>query len=224
MFNHLSTISESIGALGWIAVSPAPAPFIKEMSDSGQFFSNRVLKDYKEKYGIFIWVFNFANITWHEFIFYYLKSSKRDQNHVNWVRQWMQILTELQTYVKQTHTTGVAWNSTRQSKTFDASRVGESSSSGATAAAAAPAPPSAGGPPPPPPPPIPNFNDLFAEGPGGNQNQSSQSTHEALFASINQGSDITKTLKKVSDDQKTHKNPNLRAASTVPGAPIVVIF
>lgn len=48
-FNHLSTISESVGALGWIAVSPAPAPYIKEMSDSGQFFSNRVLKDYKEK-------------------------------------------------------------------------------------------------------------------------------------------------------------------------------
>jgi adenylyl cyclase-associated protein len=49
LFNHLSTISESIGALGWIAVSPAPAPYVKEMSDSGQFFSNRVLKDYKEK-------------------------------------------------------------------------------------------------------------------------------------------------------------------------------
>lgn len=49
LFNHLSTISESIGALGWIAVSPAPAPYVKEMSDSGQFFSNRVLKEYKEK-------------------------------------------------------------------------------------------------------------------------------------------------------------------------------
>lgn len=188
LFNHLSTISESIGALGWIAVSPAPAPYVKEMSDSGQFFSNRVLKEYKEK----------------------------DQNHVNWVKQWLQLLSELQAYVKQTHTTGVAWNSTRQSKTFDASRVSTSDSSSSSA----PAPPAAApsGPPPPPPPPMPSFNDLFAEG-GNQQSGGGASTHEALFAEINKGSDITRTLKKVSDDQKTHKNPNLRAANTVPGAP-----
>jgi len=49
LFNHLSTISESVPALGWIAVSPAPGPYVKEMSDAGQFFSNRVLKDFKDK-------------------------------------------------------------------------------------------------------------------------------------------------------------------------------
>jgi adenylyl cyclase-associated protein len=48
-FNHLSAISESIGALGWIAVQPAPCPYVKEMSDAAQFYTNRVLKDYKEK-------------------------------------------------------------------------------------------------------------------------------------------------------------------------------
>jgi adenylyl cyclase-associated protein len=32
----------------------------------------------------------------------------------------------------------------------------------------------------------------------------------ALFADLNKGSDITKGLKKVSDDMKTHKNPGLR--------------
>ena len=48
-FNHLSAISESIGALGWIAVSPAPSPYVKEMNDSAQFYTNRVLKDFKEK-------------------------------------------------------------------------------------------------------------------------------------------------------------------------------
>jgi adenylyl cyclase-associated protein len=48
-FNHLSAISESIGAFGWISVQPAPSPFVKEMSDSAQFYTNRVLKDYKEK-------------------------------------------------------------------------------------------------------------------------------------------------------------------------------
>lgn len=48
-FNHLSAISESIPALGWVAVSPTPAPYIKEMNDAGQFYTNRVLKDWKEK-------------------------------------------------------------------------------------------------------------------------------------------------------------------------------
>ena len=50
LFNHLSAISESIGAFGWISVSPAPSPYVKEMSDAAQFYTNRVLKDYKEKY------------------------------------------------------------------------------------------------------------------------------------------------------------------------------
>lgn len=48
-FNHLSAISESIPALGWVAVAPAPAPYVKEMNDAGQFYTNRVLKDWKEK-------------------------------------------------------------------------------------------------------------------------------------------------------------------------------
>ncbi|XP_013854926.1 adenylyl cyclase-associated protein 1 [Austrofundulus limnaeus] len=38
----------------------------------------------------------------------------------------------------------------------------------------------------------------------------------ALFASINKGADITKGLKHISDDQKTHKNPGLRSQ----GAPV----
>jgi hypothetical protein len=54
----LSAISESIGALGWIAVQPAPAPYIKEMSDSAQFYTNRVLKDFKEKYLLLMCLIN----------------------------------------------------------------------------------------------------------------------------------------------------------------------
>ena len=40
-FNHLSAISESIPALGWVTVAPTPAPFVKEMNDAGQFYTNR---------------------------------------------------------------------------------------------------------------------------------------------------------------------------------------
>jgi adenylyl cyclase-associated protein len=34
---------------------------------------------------------------------------------------------------------------------------------------------------------------------------------------LNKGADITKGLKQVRDDQKTHKNPNLRSSALVPG-------
>nr|CAH7752374.1 unnamed protein product [Callosobruchus chinensis] len=81
-FNHLSAVSESIPALGWVTVSPAPAPYVKEMNDAGQFYTNRVLKDWKEK----------------------------DKTHVEWVKAWIQILTELQAFVKQHHTTGLVWS------------------------------------------------------------------------------------------------------------------
>nr|CAI5849151.1 unnamed protein product [Callosobruchus analis] len=103
-FNHLSAVSESIPALGWVTVSPAPAPYVKEMNDAGQFYTNRVLKDWKEK----------------------------DKTHVEWVKAWIQILTELQAFVKQHHTTGLVW-----------------SGKGAPAVGVPPPPPGAPAPPPP---------------------------------------------------------------------------
>ncbi|CAH0690650.1 unnamed protein product [Chilo suppressalis] len=81
-FNHLSAISESIPALGWVAIAPTPAPYVKEMNDAGQFYTNRVLKDWKEK----------------------------DKRHVEWCRAWVQLLSDLQAYVKQHHTTGLVWS------------------------------------------------------------------------------------------------------------------
>ncbi|XP_055376165.1 adenylyl cyclase-associated protein 1 [Condylostylus longicornis] len=81
-FNHLSAISESIPALGWVCVSPTPGPHVKEMNDAGQFYTNRVLKDWKDK----------------------------DPTHVEWARSWIQTLTELQKYIKQYHTTGLVWS------------------------------------------------------------------------------------------------------------------
>ena len=82
MFNHLSAVSESIPALGWVTVAPTPAPFVKEMKDAGMFYTNRVLKDWKEK----------------------------DSRHSTWVRSWVETLTALQNFVKKYHTTGLMWN------------------------------------------------------------------------------------------------------------------
>ena len=49
LFNHLSTVSEGIPAVGWVAVEPTPVPYVNEMKDSAQFYANRVLKEFKER-------------------------------------------------------------------------------------------------------------------------------------------------------------------------------
>ncbi|VVC93637.1 adenylyl cyclase-associated protein 2 [Leptidea sinapis] len=150
-FNHLSAISESIPALGWVAISPTPAPYVKEMNDAGQFYTNRVLKDWKEK----------------------------DKTHVEWCRTWVQLLSDLQAFVKQYHTTGLVW-------------------SGKGGAPAPPPPPAGGLPPPPPMLPEVDFGNLSVD------------DRSALFAEINQGEAITSSLRKVTSDMQTHKNPQLR--------------
>ncbi|XP_045774643.1 adenylyl cyclase-associated protein 1 isoform X1 [Maniola jurtina] len=148
-FNHLSAISESIPALGWVAVAPTPAPYVKEMNDAGQFYTNRVLKEWKEK----------------------------NKTHVEWCRAWVQLLSDLQAYVKQYHTTGLVWSGK---------------------GAGAPPPPPPGGLPPPPPLPEVDFANMSAD------------DRSALFAEINKGEAITNTLRKVTSDMQTHKNPQLR--------------
>ncbi|KAL0119327.1 hypothetical protein PUN28_009714 [Cardiocondyla obscurior] len=160
-FNHLSAISESIPALGWVAVSPTPAPYVKEMNDAGQFYTNRVLKDWKEK----------------------------DKIHIDWCKAWVQTLTDLQQYVRQHHTTGLVWAKTAASGGIPA------------------------GIPPPPPPSMP-IGDI-------SQMLNASDDRSALFAQINQGEDITKSLKKVTSDMQTHKNPALRSGPAPFKAPTV---
>jgi len=106
---------------------------------------------------------------------------------VEWVRAWIQVLTELQAYVKKHHTTGLVWNA----KGVEAKSIGGGGSGG------------------PPPPPMP-VGDLFADdsssgGAGGDEKSRAQ-----LFAELNKGEDVTKGLRKVTSDMQTHKNPNLR--------------
>lgn len=165
-FNHLSGISEAIPALGWVAVEPTPGPYVKDMQDAGMFYTNRVLKDYKEK----------------------------DQTHVDWTKAWNGTLRDMVTYIKDHHTTGVSWNP----------QGGDAAASKPSAGKGAPPPPPPGPPPPPPP-----AQEPSESGGGGSD------VHAALFAEINRGTAISSGLKKVTDDMKTHKNPALRAGSTV---------
>ncbi|XP_077404114.1 adenylyl cyclase-associated protein 1 isoform X2 [Vanacampus margaritifer] len=167
-FNHLSAVSESVPALGWIAMSPKPGPYVKEMQDAATFYTNRVLKEYRDK----------------------------DKMHIDWVRSYLAIWTELQNYIKQHHTTGLSWSTT-----------GPVASAGAPAA---PASKPGGSAPPPPPPPGPPPPPMDLGGSSGH-GDSDAIERNALFDSINKGSDITKGLRHVQDDEKTHKNPGLRA-------------
>jgi len=98
----------------------------------------------------------------------------------------------LRDYIKAHHKAGPSWN-----------RKGTPAKNGAAPAGIPPPPaPCASIPPPPPP---------CAAAPAA---KSSAPDVSALLKQLNQGSDVTKGLKKVSKDQMTHKNPELRKAHT----------
>ncbi|KAG5368418.1 Adenylyl cyclase-associated protein [Yarrowia sp. C11] len=125
--SHLATVAEGAPLVGWVA-SDLPLPLIGDFKDSAQFYSNRVLKDFKAV----------------------------DPKHVEWVKGFNGIADALQAYVKEFHTTGPSWKV--GGIPVEEAMKNQSSKSGsapAAAPAAAPAPATGGGPPPPPPPPPP---------------------------------------------------------------------
>jgi adenylyl cyclase-associated protein len=81
-FNHLSTLSEGISCLGWVAVSPTPGPFVADARASSEFYSNKILVEFK----------------------------KSNEDQVNWVQAWNNFMKELANYIKKHHTTGLNWN------------------------------------------------------------------------------------------------------------------
>lgn len=78
--SHLATVAEGAPLVGWVA-SDLPLPLIGDFKDSAQFYSNRVLKDFKSV----------------------------DPKHVEWVKGFNGIADALQAYVKEFHTTGPTW-------------------------------------------------------------------------------------------------------------------
>ncbi len=83
LFNHLSTVADGMAVMAWIAIERTPVTFVDEIRESAQFYANRVIKEYKEK----------------------------DVKHVQWARSFLSLLSELKSYVQQTHSTGLGWNS-----------------------------------------------------------------------------------------------------------------
>jgi len=81
-YNHTAAVAGGIAAFNWVFAEPTPAPFVGEMRASGQFYSNKILKEFRGK----------------------------DQGQVDWVNAWDGFLKGLQDYVKKHHTTGISWN------------------------------------------------------------------------------------------------------------------
>lgn len=50
-FNQLSAVSEGIMVLAWVTVASRPFKQVEESLGAAQFFGNRVLKEFKDKYG-----------------------------------------------------------------------------------------------------------------------------------------------------------------------------
>ncbi|KAK1340159.1 hypothetical protein QTO34_018723 [Cnephaeus nilssonii] len=186
LFNHLSAVSESIQALGWVAVAPKPGPYVKEMNDAAMFYTNRVLKEYKDV----------------------------DKKHVEWVKTYLSIWTELQAYIKEFHTTGLAWSKTVSEPSFLFTHPGGLWQKNCVDCHLDPLLYQVL---------LPHHQAHLPHQCLPVQGQMTLLHAQALFAQINQGEAITHgeyfgkkswyTLKHVSDDMKTHKNPALKAQS-----------
>lgn len=138
-FNHLNTISEGAPVLGWI-VSDTPVSYVPEFKDTAQFWSNRVMKEFKDK----------------------------DPKQVEWVKQFLAIFDHLRAYVKEYHATGPSWNANGK-PLAESVAAQKGSSSSAPPAPSAPATGAGASAPPPPPPPAPpaSFFEEPAEKSGG---------------------------------------------------------
>ncbi|SCV02885.1 LAME_0H05996g1_1 [Lachancea meyersii CBS 8951] len=182
-FAHLNAVAEGAPLLSWIGVE-TPASMIGDFKDAAQFWTNRVLKDFKDS----------------------------DPTSVEWVKQFLGVFDGLRAYVKEHHMTGPSWNNATGlefSEALDKLNASKSTSSEGPAqrsAASAAAPP----PPPPPAPPASVFQAQETPAPKGG--------FDAVFSELNQGEDITKSLKKVDKSQQTHKNPELRGSSVTPAS------
>lgn len=120
-FNFLSAISEGIPFLGWVVIAPKPAAYVLSMQESAQFYTNKILKEYRQS----------------------------DEKLANWSNHWIQLLKNFQSYIKDMHTVGLSWNKDKPAASLDSfSKV---SSSGPSAGGAPPPPPPPGPPAPPPP-------------------------------------------------------------------------
>lgn len=81
-FNHLTVIADGSACVGWVTVEPKPGPHVNEIKESTAYYTNRILKDFKEK----------------------------DPRHAEWIQAFNGVLDGMKRYVMEFHTTGLVWN------------------------------------------------------------------------------------------------------------------
>ncbi|EQK98259.1 hypothetical protein G6O67_000306 [Ophiocordyceps sinensis] len=127
----------------------------------------------------------------------------RDPKQAEWVHSFYQLFRDLAAYVRQYFPSGVSWNA-QGGPALDLSKA-LSETSGPTGSVIAPPPP----PPPPGPPPVLEVKSKTSRA------APSSGGLEAVFSELNKGAAVTAGLRKVDKSEMTHKNPSLRAGSTV---------
>ncbi|KAJ6256993.1 hypothetical protein Dda_7876 [Drechslerella dactyloides] len=133
---------------------------------------------------------------------------EKDERYVKWVRAWYSICKALEEHVRKHHLRGIVWKK-------DGGDAQEIMANLKSAGAAPTAAPTSGGPPPPPPPPGPPPPPVIID---AQPQQADGGDMGAVFAQLNQGSNVTAGLRKVDRSEMTHKNPSLRTSSLVSGA------
>merc|ERR1719334_452417 len=94
--------------------NPAPASLVVEMKNASLFYTNRIIREFKEQ----------------------------DPRHEMWGKAWVKTLTDLEAYIRRFHATGVAWKKFgADSKTFKAPAAGGGGVPAKSAGAAGPPPP-----------------------------------------------------------------------------------
>ena len=208
LFNHLATVAEGISALGWVTMDGAEAAkYVGEMRDASQFYGNRVVREYKDRYILH----RIAELM-----------GSGDTIHKEWQTAFTELLNELTKYVRKHFPQGIKWNPEGAPAdsfigTSSPSSIVSLSLSGPDVVPPAPTP-SPGGAPPPPPPPPPPPESLMAAAKAASA-PAEKSSMGAVFSQINQGEGITGVLKHVDKSQMTHKNPSLRETKKSPQLP-----
>ena len=89
--NVVQALVEGFNTSGWVTVSPTPVPFINELKEAATFYSNRALKEFKDK----------------------------DETVVNLLTVYFQYLgNDLTRFVKEYHTTGLNWKGKENAEQF----------------------------------------------------------------------------------------------------------
>lgn len=134
---------------------------------------------------------------------------------MQYIQAYYQIFKSLAAYLRKHYPEGLTWN---DQSGIDAQEALEQIKGGSGSGSAK------GVPPPPPPPPVPSLNVPGGAPPppppppagGAPAPAAAAPDMSAVFAQLNQGDAVTAGLRKVDKSEMTHKNPSLRAGSTVP--------